>query len=63
MLKYSKCSPCDFVIAVIYFERLKRAISSRLQADSHEDATTLRLTRKNTQRLLLTAVAPKVPAL
>jgi len=46
MLKYTKCSPCCFVIGVIYLQRLKEGSSGGA----------LRLTPFNIQRLLLTAV-------
>lgn len=46
MLKYTKCSPCNFVIGVIYLQRLKEGSSGGA----------LRLTPFNIQRLLLTAV-------
>ena len=56
MLKYSACSPCNLVIALIYLERLERAVRTDKLSTRRRDITTLRLTSRNAQRLLLTAV-------
>jgi hypothetical protein len=55
MLKYSRCSPCNLVVAVIYLERLKKAVREDTEG-SQRGARVLRLTSHSTQRLLLTAV-------
>ena len=55
MLKYSRCSPCNLVVAVVYLERLKKAVREGQQGSPCGDRV-LRLTSHSTQRLLLTAV-------
>jgi len=50
MMKYTACSPCNLVVALVYLQRLKDSDTN--QAFAQE----LRLTSHNLQRLLLTAL-------
>jgi len=51
MLEYSEASPCTFVLATVFLQRLKS------MGGNGATDTTLRLTSYNIQRLLLTATA------
>ena len=58
IMKYSACSPCNLVVALIYLGRLERAVRTDMLAGDSDlrGADRLQLTTTNVQRLLLTAV-------
>ena len=58
IMKYSECSPCNLVVALIYLERLESSVRTDMLAGDSDlrGADRLRLTTTNVQRLLLTAV-------
>jgi len=54
ILKYTACSPCNLVVALVYLQRLKDLESDPDTATSSSQR--LRLTSNNLQRLLLTSL-------